>query len=136
MGRNDFNYLHGADADDGSVMEKYRQTEQSAEKMADVQKLMEDYIDGLFDPMDKSLRNKAKMLLDTYPGITRFHGMDEFVAASFLPVFFKATPHHTGIPVLNKAAIRDQYERVAALRLDEAIEAEKVGLHQGGPGRI
>jgi hypothetical protein len=91
----------------------------------DIQKLMENFIDGLVDPMDKGLRNKAKVLLAAYPGITRFHAMDEFVAASFLPAFFTAKSHHTSIPILNKAAIRDFFERGATLRLEEAIQAEE-----------
>jgi hypothetical protein len=99
--------------------------EKSKSFIPDIQKLMENYIDGHVDPMDKSLRNKAKALLAAYPGITRFHAMDEFVAASFLPAFFTAKPHHTSIPILNKAAIRGQFERSAALKLDEAIEADK-----------
>jgi hypothetical protein len=123
--------------------------EKSKSFIPDVQKLMEDYIDGIFDQLDHSLRNKAKALLKQYPDITRFHALNEFMTASFQPSYFKLNKRYTTIPVLSKAAIRDLYEREATEKLDEAIKAEEAEkerirrealkgdwLPKGGPGRF
>jgi hypothetical protein len=105
--------------------------EKSKSFIPDIQKMMENYIDGIGSQWDNGLRTKAKALLDKNPGITRFHALNEFVAASFKADFIKLNPRHTTIPTLNKPAMRDVYERDAtraldsAIKADEAIKAEK-----------
>lgn len=90
-----------------------------------VQKAMGDHIDGIFDQLDKSLRNKARLLVERFPGITRFHAMNEFVGQSFKAPFISLNPKHTTIPTLAKTAVRDHYQQIATKHLDEAIRADE-----------
>lgn len=99
--------------------------QKSKSLIPELQKLMEDHIDGVFDQLDKSLRRLAKALLDKNPEIARFHALDLFVSASFKPNLFKANPKHTTIPFLDKGAIRDLFEREATKQLDQAIKEEE-----------
>ena len=86
---------------------------------------MEKYFDKIFDQVNGSLRTKAKALVDKYPGITRFHALGEFVAASYKASYFKLDNRHTTIPTLDQSALRDLYQRIAAQKLHEAIKADE-----------
>lgn len=99
--------------------------EKSKSFIPEVSDLMENYFDKIFDQMNGSLRTKAKALVDKYPGITRFHALGEFVAASYKASYFKLNNRHTTIPTLDQSALRDLYQQTAALKLDEAIKADE-----------
>lgn len=99
--------------------------EKSKSFIPDIQKMMENYIDGIASQWDNGLRTKAKALLDKNPGITRFHALNEFVAVSFKAPFIKLNSRHTTIPSLNKPAMRDVYQRDATQALDSAIKEDE-----------
>ena len=99
--------------------------EKSKSFIPEVSDLMENYFDRIFDQMNGSLRTKAKVLIDKYPGITRFHALGEFVAASYKASYFKLNNRHTTIPMLDQSALRDLYQQIAVQKLDEAIKADE-----------
>jgi hypothetical protein len=99
--------------------------EESKSVVPAIQKMLVDHINQIYAQVNSQLRNKAKALLDTYPGISRFHAMDEFVAASFGPQYFKAKANHTSAPNLVLSAMRDEYEKRATAKFDEAVKAQE-----------
>jgi hypothetical protein len=90
-----------------------------------IQKAMVDHINEIYAQVNSKLRNYAKALLDAYPGISRFHAMDEFVTASFGPKYFNAKANHTSTPNLVPSAMRDEYEKRATDKFDAAVKAEE-----------
>jgi hypothetical protein len=83
-----------------------------------VQKLMGDYIYSVYDQLNVDLRNKAQLLIKEHPGITRYRALGKFVQNSFKPDFYKIAENDETVPTLEKSAIRDKYEKLAADSLD------------------
>jgi hypothetical protein len=83
-----------------------------------VQKLMGDYIYSVYDQLNVNLRKKAQLLIKEYPGITRYRALRKFIEESFKPDYYKIAENDETIPTLEKSAIRDKYEKLAADSLD------------------
>jgi hypothetical protein len=101
----------------------------SKSALPEVQKLMLEYIDGIYDKLNAQLRTKAAELLRVYPSITRYSGIAEFVKASFAKGTYQVDPSNEVIPKVEKGAVRELFLRKATDRLDVFTA---IGGHQGG----
>lgn len=86
-----------------------------------LQQQMIDYINAVYDQLDKQLRSKAEALLKQKPGISRYQALAEFATASFDPLVVTVDTTYRTIPQLDKSMIRSQFVGAAQERLDTSL---------------
>ncbi|HWQ69266.1 MAG TPA: DUF4157 domain-containing protein, partial [Patescibacteria group bacterium] len=85
-----------------------------------VARQLQDHIYGVYDQLNKGLRNSAELLIASHPGITRYRALDMFMEESFNRQFYLPPVRYDKIPLLKKERIRDWYEVSLELRLRDA----------------
>ena len=99
-----------------------------------VQKAMQDHVYALYAALDRTLHRKAKNLIDSLPGIGRYHAIARFVQASVKPELFSDDGKYTTIPTLALDRIRDLYVERAKAAFDQFVQLEKDRIEPLGVG--
>jgi hypothetical protein len=76
----------------------------------EVHEKMINYMQSIYDQLNSLLRNKAVLLIENNPGITRYRAMTIFVQESFKPGLYRFDPTYKMPPTLNKQAITRIYK--------------------------
>lgn len=76
----------------------------------EIQDEMIKYMQSIYDQLNNQLRNKAMLIIERYPGITRYRALTIFVQESFKTDLYRFDPTYRSPPSLNKQAISKLYK--------------------------
>ena len=71
---------------------------------------MINYMQSIYDQLNSQLRNKAELLIENNPGITRYRALTIFVQESFKTGLYNFDPTYKTPPTLNKQALTRIYK--------------------------
>lgn len=88
----------------------------------EIHEQMINYMQSIYDQLNKQLRNRSQFLIESNPGITRYRALSIFVQQSFKAELYSFDPNYRAPPTLKKQVIMQMYENWPSMASREPAE--------------